>query len=100
VTAAADEYLGMLAMTIGRWDDAGRWLRSAEALAEKFGANLLVQSARYYQLELRDRRTDRPQPGAELAAAFDDAEATLTAMGAMLMVRRRGRRAQQEAASR
>ncbi len=92
VTAAADEYLGMLAMTIGRWDEAERWLLSAETLAERFGARLLVLSARYYQLELRARRTDRPAGTAELNRAFAEIERELEEMGALLIVRRRERR--------
>lgn len=97
VTAAADEYLGMLAMTLGRWDDAERWLLSAQTLAERFGARLLVLSARYYRLENRDRRTDQSHDKAEMDAEFHDVERELGAMGALIFVRRRERRMNRQA---
>ena len=82
VTAAGDQYLGMLATTLQRWDDAERWLTHALQLATRFGASLLMLDARLMLVELHLARHRPPlldDRVAEELLAIDEAARTMGA---------------------
>ena len=73
-------HLGLLAATMGRWDDALRHFDAAIALEERMGALPYLAATRWYRaLALRDR--DRPGDASVAARALAEARGLLRQLG-------------------